>query len=213
MVAYFCRGEEDRFLPRYEAAAFMGLPMVKVTLPPKISPRRLGRVAERLYRRGLRRFWSDGSVLNLEPLIPISPLPLLRVKGAELVLALLSGVSLRDRRVALRGEAAGAEAWTIAEALCPQVGGLYLDFDRGEEKLAHQLHQRFGAAPLYLGQGPETQAAVELAPRPFSLPRTLRLWGEPDILGLTLSPGEPLPLLELLWETGRMDPGELRVEL
>lgn len=212
MVAYFYRSEESIFWPRYEPAAPMGLPVLRVGLPPKYSPRRLKRTTERLYRRGLRRFWTDEPGLDLAPLVPISPLPLLRAKGAELALTLLAGMPLRERRAALRGEAAGPEAWAMAEALCPQTGALLLDFDRGEEALARHLGQRFGAAPLRLGQGPEPHLAVELDPRPSRLDPTLRLWGEPDLLGLTLSPGEPLPLLELLWETGRMDLGELRVE-
>lgn len=212
MVAYFYRSEEKIFWPRYEAAAPMGLPVLRVALPMKYSPRRLKRMAKRLYRRGIRRFWAEEPDLALEPLAPISPLPLLRAKGAELALALLSGTPLWERRVALCGEAAGPEAWAIAEALCPQTGALLLDFDRGEEALERHLRQRFGAAPLRLGQGGEPHLTVELDPRPSRLDPALRLWGEPDLLGLTLSPGEPLPLLELLWETGRMDLGELRVE-
>ncbi len=212
MVAYFYRTEEHRFRPRYEVEAPMGLPILTVALPEKYSPRRLKRLAERLYRKGLRRYLNGDSGLALEPLTPVSPMPLLRAKGAELILALVSSLPLRERRVALRGEAAGPEAWAIAETLCPQVGALYLDFDRGEEVLSDRLRQQFGAAFLHLGQGPAPQAAVELKPRPDLLPQTLRLWGEPELLGLTLFTEEPLPagfpalpFLELLWETGRVD--------
>lgn len=211
MVAYFYRSEEQIFWPRYEAAAPMGLPILKVALPRNYSPRRLKRTAGRLYRRGLRRFLPGDPRLDPAPLVPVSPLPLLRAKGAELALALLSGLPPRERRIALRGGAAGPEAWAIAEDLCPRVGALLLDFDRGEEALAHHLRQRFGAASLHLGQGQGPQAAVELDFRPASVPQTLRLWGEPDLLGLTLSPGEPLPLLELLWETGRVELKDLLV--
>lgn len=212
MVAYVYQSEEKIFWPRYEAAAPMGLPVLRVVLPPGCSARRLKRTAARLYRYGIRRFLTDGSVWDMSPLVPVSPLPLLRAKGGELALALLSGLPLRERRVALRGEAAQGEAWAIAETLCPQVGALLLDFDKGEEALARRLRERFGAAPFHLGQGPAPQAAVELAPRPFPLPRTLRLWGEPELLGLTISPGESLPFLELLWETGRVELKDLRVD-
>lgn len=212
MVAYVYQSEEKIFWPRYEAAAPMGLPVLRVALPPGCSARRLKRTAARLYRYGIRRFLTDGSVWDMSPLVPVSPLPLLRAKGGELALALLSGLPLRERYVALRGEAARGEAWAIAETLCPQVGALLLDFDKGEEALARRLRERFGAAPLHLGQGPAPQAAVELAPRPAPLPRTLRLWGEPELLGLAISPGESLPFLELLWETGRVELKELRVD-
>ena len=212
MVAYFYRTEEKILWPRYEAAAPMGLPLIRVALPRKYSPRRLRRLAGRLYRRGIRRFWSDDPALDPEPLRPVSPLPLLRAMGAELVLALVAAVPLQERQIALRGETAGPEAWVIAEDLCPQVGGLYLDFDRGEEELALHLRERFGAVPLHLGQGRPPLAAVELGPRPSQLERTLRLWGEPELLGLTLLPEVELPFLELLWETGRIDRKELRVD-
>ena len=212
MVAFFEQSGERMLRPRYEAAAPMGLPVLKVVLPRNCSPRRLRRTAEGLYRRGLRRYLPGGPSLDPFPLVPVSPLPLLRAKGAELTLALFAGTPLRSRRAAIRGEAAGGEAWAIAEALCPQVGTLLLDFDRGEEALERHLRQRFGAACLHLGQGGPPQAAVELSPRPGPLPRTLRLWGEPELQGLTLSPGESLPLLELLWETGRVKLEQVRVE-
>lgn len=197
----------------------MALPILEVSLPSKYSSRRLERMGGRLYRKGLRRFLTGEPTLNVGPLAPVDPLPLCRAKGGALALALLSDLPLRQRRVALRGEAASPEAWRIAEELCPRVGTLLLDFDRGEETLAGWLREKFGAAALRLGQGPAPQAAVELAPRPVPIPRTLRLWGKPDLLGLALLPEEPLPpglpalpFLELLWETGRVEPDRIRVE-
>lgn len=219
MVAYFYRSGEKTLRPRYKVTYPMALPVLEVSLPPKYSPRRLERMGGRLYRKGLRRFLAGEPTLSVGPLAPVDPLPLCRAKGGALALALLSGLPPRQRRVALRGEAAGAEAWRVAEELCPQVGTLLLDFDRGEEALADWLREKFGAAVLRLGQGPAPQAAVELDPRPAPMPRTLRLWGTPDLLGLALLPEEPLPsgfpalpFLELLWETGRVEPDRIRVE-
>ena len=62
MVAYVYQSEEKIFWPRYEAAAPMGLPVLRVVLPPGCSARRLKRTAARLYRYGIRRFLTDGSV-------------------------------------------------------------------------------------------------------------------------------------------------------
>jgi len=219
MVAFFYPSEERIFRPRCEPAAPLGLPVLKVTLPRSYSSRRLERLAGRLYRKGLRRCLTDDPDLVRGPLVPISPLPLLRAKGAGFALALLPGTPLRQRRVALRGEAAGPGAWRLAGELCPRVGALLLDFDRGEESLARHLRERFGAPPLHLGHGPAPQVSVELAPRPGPVAyHTLRLWGEPELLGLTLWTEEPLPpelprlpFLELLWETGRVDPAGIRV--
>lgn len=218
MVAYFYRDGERRFFPRYEVSAPWGLPVLKVGLPGRFSPRRRERLARWLHRRGLRRYLPGEGLGEFFPLVPVDPLPLCRAKGADLLLALLSGVELRERRVALRGEKADPQALGLAEALCPRVGALLLDFDRGEEELSRRLRDRYGAAPLHLGQGKPPLAALELSPRPRRLPRTLALWGEPELQGLTLTAGEPLPpgfselpFLELLWETGRLSLEEIAV--
>lgn len=218
MIGYFYYSEEKIFFPRYEIDYPMGLPLLKVAIPPQYSPRRLQRTANRLYRKGLRRYLTGEPALRPEPLTPVSPLPLCRAKGAELALTLLPGVPLGSRRVALRGKEADPAAWALAEALCPKVSGLLLDFDRGEEALGRHLRARYGAAPLHLGQGPPPQASVELDPRPSPSVRPLRLWGEPELQGLMLTAqavppaGVPeLPFLELLWETGRITAEEIAV--
>lgn len=218
VIAYFCRGEGARFRPRCEVLYPGGLPLLRVALPERYPARGVERTARRLYRQGVRRFLTSDPALEAAPLVPVSPLPLCRAKAGALALALLEGWPPRQRRVALRGEGAGAEAWRIAQELCPRVGALYLDFDRGEEALQRRLRERFGAAPLHLGQGPEPQVWVELDPRPAGGGKTLRLWGEPDLQGLALLPEEPLPpglpalpFLELLWETGRVELDRVRV--
>ena len=220
MVAYFFQDGERRFFPRYEVDVPWGLPVLKVGIPARFSPRRLARLARRLYGRGLRRYLPGEGVGELHPLVPVDPLPLCRAKGADMALVLLQGVELRERRVALRGERADSQALRLAEDLCPRVGALLLDFDWGEEELASYLRDRYGAACLHLGQDRPPLAAVELAPRPLPLHRTLALWGEPKLQGLTLGaaggplpPGFPkLPFLELLWETGRVSLEEILAE-
>ena len=219
MVAYFYREGERKLFPRYEESTPWGLPVLRVGLPDRLSPRRRERLARGLYGRGLRRYLAGEGLGSFPPLAPVDPLPLCRAKGAELVLALLPGVELRQRRVALRGAQADSTAWALAGALCPRVGALLLDFDRGEGELARHLRDRYGAASLHLGQGRPPLAALELAPRPYSLPRTVTLWGRPELRGLTLTVGDralppelpALPFLELLWETGRVDREEIRV--
>lgn len=218
MIAYFYQDKERRLFPRYETDSPWGLPLLKVGLPAHISPHRKSRLARRLYRQGLRRFLPGEGSLELSPLIPVDPLPLCRAKGAEMALALLLHVGLRERRVALRGSQADAAAWMLGAALCPQVGAILLDFDRGEEELSRHLRDHYGAAPLHLGQGPGPLVTLELSPRPDRLPCTLALWGVPELQGLTLTVEEPLPpeypalsFLELLWETGRVELKEISV--
>ena len=135
-----------------------------------------------------------------------------------LALFLLRDIPLRERRAALRGQTAGPEAWTLADTLCPRVGQLFLDFERGEEELGRYLRAAYGAVALHLGQSLAPQVSVELTPMPALDVPTLRLWGKPDLRGLTLAPlgelppGLPLlPFLTLLWETGRVGPEELAV--
>lgn len=218
MVAYFYRNEMHSFWPKYHVLSPNGLPVLGVALPPKFSSRRLEGLSRRLYRKGLRRFLTGVPATVPPPLIPVDPLPLCRRMGARLALELLSCLSPRERCVALRGEQAGPEAWAMAEELCPQVGALLLEFERGEEVLARHLRSRYGAAPLHLGQGPDPRLAVEMSPCPPGKFQTLRLWGRPELQGLTLCPEWPLPpelprlpFLELLWETGRIRPEELQV--
>lgn len=213
MIAELWEAGERRFFPRYLPEAMLGLPVLRTELPPGISPRRLVGVAGSLRKRGIRRFFTAPALKNvaLPGLSPVDPLPLLRARGDALALALLEEVPLRERRVALRGEKADPLACKLAMALCPQVGVLLLDFDRGEEELRDLLRREQGAAAPALGGGLAPQVSLELSPRPVIGGEILRLWGEPRLAGLTLTAElslppdcDPLPLLTLLWETGRI---------
>lgn len=199
--------------PRIEPVRVHSLPLLGAGLPPGGGLRGLDRGAKALRKRGcVRALTAPGldctelpEILCHNGLAPIDPLPLCRAKAPQLALALVEQLPLRRRCVALRGEDARA-AWPMAAALCPQVGMLLLDFDRGEEELARRLREVFGAAALSLRQGPRPQASVELAPRREPAGEPLRLWGTPDLAGRRLigAGTEDLPLLELLWETGRL---------
>lgn len=197
-----------------------GAPLLSVSLPRGDPDRRLRQGAALLRKRGVRRALLspplDGAGAARYGLVPVDPLPLCRAMAVPLTLELVKGVPRRERRVALRGAWAG-EALELADALCPQVGALLLDFDRGEETLAGALRFRRGTEPLRWGQA-SPQVSVELAPRKERTGRTLKLWGEPDLCGLELVPDGPLPagppalpLLTLLWETGRLDLGAVSV--
>lgn len=213
VVAGLWEAGERRFFPRYVPEAPLGLPVLRAELPPGLSPRRLERVAGNLRKRGIRRYFTAPAFQDvaLPGLSPVDPLPLLRAKGDALALALLEGVPLRERRVAIRGEKADLLACQLATALCPRVGMLLLDFDRGEEDLRDLLRREQGAAAPTLGGGFAPQVSLELSPRPAGEGETLQLWGRPRLAGLTLtvelplpSDCDPLPLLALLWETGRI---------
>ncbi len=181
--------------------------------------RRAGAVLSRL---GVRRVlaWPgfDGwDILAEKGLAPVDPQPLCRAKAPELALARVEQLPLRRRCVALRGER-GREAWPLASVLCPQVGTLLLDFRYGQEELARRLRMACGVAALTLGQGPPPQASVELSPCGEPVGRPVRLWGKPELGGLALAAERPLPegpeplaLLTLLWETGRLRLEDIKV--
>ena len=226
MVGWLCMTEEKGWFPRLETVRPLGQPLLRAALPPGRLPRRLKQGAQALSRREVRRvLLAPGleggeaeEIVDLYGLQAVDPLALCRCKGADLALFLLGDIPLWERRAALRGETAGPEAWTLADALCPRVGQLFLDFEKGEEDLGRYLRAAYGAVCLHLGQGPFPQVSVELSPMPALDVPTLRLWGRPDLWGLTLAPtvelppGLPvLPFLSLLWETGRVRPEELTV--
>ena len=216
MVAYLFCGDSRLRCPQPQRKLWLGAPVLWTQLPRDPSPRRLRRVGRRIGRLGARRVILSeelpagvGGWLGLPG---VDPLPLCRAKGAELALTLLGDVPPRLRRVALVGEDA-REGAAIALALCPQVGVLMLDFDREEGPLRQALWARYGAVCLSPGQAPPPQVTVELSRREgLSEGRVLGLWGEPDLGGLTLALDRPLPpdapvlpVLELLWETGRVE--------
>ncbi len=224
MVGWLRWSEVPLWRPRVRTVPVRGLSLLVVDLPPGRPDRRAVQGGKLLRRRGVRRAvlcpgLGEEDRLRALGLEPVDPLPLCRAAGAKLALALLEPIPVRLRRAALRGDRAGPEALGLARELCPRVGALELDFCRGEEELRAHLRALYGAACLHLGQGPSPQVSVELSPCPAPAGRALRLWGRPELRGLTLSgpervpPGlEPLPFLELLWETGRLELSELRAE-
>lgn len=213
MVGYLYPAQERRLWVKAEPVTLRGLSLLGAALPEGKLPRQLERGAKVLKRRGCTRVLVDSAldcselpeILGARGLASVDELPLCRAKAPQLALALVEALPLRRRCVALRGKSAG-DAWPTAATLCPYVGTLLLDFQWGEEALARRLRANYGAAALHLGQGPAPQASVEFSPCGEAEGKPLRLWGEPELAGLKLTAGgeESLPLLELLWETGRL---------
>lgn len=216
MVGWLRWSGERGFLPRLSMERPLGLSMLAADLPEGKPCRRLGQGAAALRRRGVRRVilspgLGEKEILTQFGLRFVDPMPLCRALGAQLALARLENVPLRERRVALRGEKADPVALVIAQTLCPQVGTLLLDLDRGAGELSDHLRRRYGVAPLALKNAPPPQVTLELGPRRDVLPDTLRLWGKPDLGGLELWCDLPIPadlprleVMTLLWEAGRV---------
>lgn len=207
MVGWVRWTRERRFRPGVSAVRVLGFPLLAVDLPEGDPARRGRQAAKALARRGASRALLPPELGEAFP--GVDPLPLCRAMGADLALAFLGDVPLRERQVVLRGEKADRVALDLADTLCPQVGSLYLDFDRGEEELAGYLRFRYGTPPHPPGRIPRVQLAVDLSPREKRGEPTLILWGRPGLLGLGLSLGKELPenlpqfpFLALLWENG-----------
>lgn len=215
MVGWLRRTGVGYWRPTLTPVQILGYPLVEVSLPPGDRWRRLAQGARLLTRHGIQSvvtapgLASRGDLETLG-LAPVDPLPLCLAKAGDMVRFLLREVPPRRRRVALRGDQVDRPAWRLAHALCQETGGLLLDFDRGGEELARSLRTGYGAAPLPFGEA-EPQVTVEFSPRGSQGDGVLRLWGRPDLAGLTfrlpeaLPPDlEGLPFLALLWEAGRI---------
>ena len=105
---------------------------------------------------------------------------------------------------------------TVME-LCPRVRDLCLSVQTGGGELERYLHRQNGVAlrPDWAG----VQAAIRFDPRAEEAGQAvLSLFGpEADLAGLAVSvpglerqkEGQWLPLLEILWETGRLERTDL----
>lgn len=234
MVGWLREGEGAPFFPRAHPVRILDFPLLEVALSPskpgkngenqrKNGEKQGARGAKILRKHGVFRAlmpqkWEEGA--KKQGISPVQALPLYRALGDRLCLKMLEGVPLRRRRVALRGEKVDAAAQALALALCPQAT-LILEFEEGEGPLAQRLQRTYGAPPLDRAWGESAQVAVELGPPAGESPlpqgaRRLKLWGEPDLAGLTLDCPENLPpdlprdpFLTLLWESGRLKPEEI----
>lgn len=226
MVGWLREGDSPLF-PRANPARILDFPLLEVALSPakpgKNGEKQGARGAKILRKHGVFRAlmpqkWEEGA--KKQGIFPVKALSLYQALGDRMCLKLLEGVPPRRRRVALRGGKADAAARALALALCPHAT-LILEFEEGEAALAQQLQRTYGAPPLDRAWGASAQLLVELGPPPAESPlppgaRRLKLWGEPDLAGLTLHYPENLPpelprdpFLALLWESGRLKLGEI----
>ena len=224
MVGWLDMGEDKRSA-RPEAVSLLELPLLRTSLPPQARPWRVRRALRALARQGVRRIllppdFTRHELLNAVGLVPVSPLRLCRAMAVPMAKALLAPTPPRQRVVLLRGYGNSAGLLPpLAEALCPLTGTLIADTDRGFDAMSDHLRSHFGAALLAPAQGPPPQVSVELSPGPESGGKRLKLWGPPDLAGLTLTPTgldlpqrvDSLPLMALLWETGRLEIGQILV--
>ena len=184
---------------------------------------RLRRAAHGMSRRGIRQVLAPADfdhweLLRLWQLSPVSPEPLVRFKAGEVALAALERMDRAPARVtvALRGGRADRDMVRAACILCPRVRNLIIDAPRGGTELANWLHREFGMPVLPSGARGELAVRFEQGEEEE---HTLRLYGQkPDLKGVSLrapmlaeEEQNDLPLLNFLWEKGRLQGEALKI--
>lgn len=115
------------------------------------------------------------------------------------------------------GGAGRSGIWSrAAEELCPRVRDLCLSVQTGGGELERYLHRQYGVAWRRTGRRPGGHPLRSRAEEAGQA--VLSLFGpETDLAGLAVSvpglerqkEGQWLPLLEILWETGRLERTDL----
>ena len=233
MVGWFAFSGVRRFT--LERTELLRMPLLRLNAPAprneRAAVRRAARGAQLLERAGCRRvlvptgfpYWM---MLKERGLRSIDPEPMVQALAMPLALADLKrkGIELRKAVVALQGERVNRAFFETAQMLCPQVRLLSIAAPNGGEDLRRFLREEFGAASL------EAEALTPDCTLLFSPGRTqgqkkagnqpLHLYGwEPNLNGLSprLTEGEipegvdPLPVLALLWEEGRISIDKLEI--
>ncbi len=218
--------------PRVERRGLMGLSCLWTEIPvnerlrDKARLRRVRRGAEELVRAGVRRVltaaeFSDWSELKGAGLRPVETETFCQMLAAPLALAALGVLGRPPERAAvlLRGASVGPALIRAAEQLCPRVRDLAVDAGAEGEELAAWLRAEFGAAV----RPPETTGAdvvLCFGPGEPAGRIVFRLYGpKPDLAGFFPAPQglnlpgglDRLPLLALLWETGRISKEGLKI--
>lgn len=145
----------------------------------------------------------------------VNPLPFLRSNAGELLILAMKKEGLQPEtcKIALRGTRVGQEMTAAACYLVPRVEDMAIASEQGGQRLQNLLRQRWGlgvvpdgdgvvAATRFDGGGGEGGKVV------------LSLFGDcPNLGGLVVDCGrfsefpqtEPLKLLAVLWESGKID--------
>lgn len=209
------------------------LPLLRVEVPVRpyfgegIFRRRVYRAAERLWEEGINRvlvprefphcLWKPLQHAGLQP---VEVEPFCQAAAVKLILKelLRRGKTPARSTVCLSGSSAGGALQRTAEELAPSVGRLVIDAGAQGAALTDWLGREFGLPRIEPGAvRPDLTAAF--APEREGTRADLRLYGPmPDLGALRLTAAErslpkdiaPLPLLAVLWESGRLSQREIR---
>ena len=193
-----------------------GMPLLRVELPRRLSPRVCRRVERWLRHAGVHALLSCPDQWFAAPLPPLNPTrSLWREKAAEVALARLqqTGVPPSRATVEICGDRFSAQERAVILTLLTRVRALSLSLPAPEAFL-WQLQREYGVCPL---SGP---GHLALCFSPADRAQMLPLWdARPDVPGLSLTASLPelppdcprLPLLAALLEQGRIRTEEIRI--
>lgn len=214
MYAYFVPG--GRYRTRIVQQYVLGMPLLRVELPLRLTKRRERLIVKKLKSFGVHRLlsalpFSDPTLLP--PLIETRPLWKLHAVAA--ILALLEQQHLSPKRsiVELADTRFSDSIQQLALSLIPLVGHISLSMPI-PESFAWSLQREYGVTPL------SCPGDISICFIPVERKLSLPLWMDiPSVPGLTLTlPGltlpdgcPPLPLLSALAQQGRIDPKQLQI--
>ena len=229
MIGHIVPGAGDRLLVRLTREEIYGLPLLRGETPgDRLTVRRVRRTAAALRKKGVVRalapegfpFWE--TVLK-QGLRPVETGELCRALAAPIALAALEGEGIPPHlaSVLLRGERVTRALRAAALELCPRVRQLLVEAPAGGEALRQQLRQEFGLPAVEGHAGREVHLTLC-----FSRPDGTRPGRTADLSGETPAPAgcrfglrqgalpedaAALPLLSVLWTSGRLERDEISV--
>lgn len=203
--------------------SILDMPFLHVALPRNCRPRHVRRAGRLLAKAGVRRavvpagfpYWN---ILEKCGVGRVEPGDFCRACAAPIALAALADPA--SATVILRGERVTRAMRMAALALCPQVRNLLVAAPVGGGALQAELRREYGVPALDDRPGRAADLAVHFSPSPGEGRRVLDLSGPcPGLDEFTISraPGplpegtDRLPLMAVLWENGRISPGEVTV--
>lgn len=203
------------------------MPVLLVQVPVPWRLRRVRRAARLLRRQGIARVllpedFPYRDQLEEWGIYPVETGEFCRRLAAPICLAALKQVDILpvDATVVLRGERVTRAMRMSALALCPQIKNLLIAAPTGGGGLQKELRREYGVPVLEDGGARTPDVAVHFAPAAGEGKVVVDLSGpfpSVETFTFTLKSADlpedcaRLPLMAVLYETGRLDPGDIAV--
>lgn len=227
MIGYLTLPQGRTLRVKFFPERILDMPFLHAEVPEPWKPWRLKRVAKTLRRKGVKRVlvpkgFEDWSILGAAGLGRVETGEFCRFLARPIALAALQSAGLcpEESTVVLRGERVTRAMRMSALALCPAVKSLLISAPIGGAGLQSELHREYGVPALEDGPARRIDLALHFAPAAGGGNRVVELSGPNpnleafsfELRGTTLPDDcQQLPLLAALWESGRLESGEIVV--